>query len=196
MATQKPIKGLTIKQDNLASLLAGLKVLTEAEVMVGVPDENADRKDEDPGVPTNAALAYIHDTGMPEQNIPARPFMVPGIESAKDRIATQLFKYGRKVVDDAGAGKNAAITAAQGLHAAGLVASTAIKRKINEGIPPPLADSTLKRRASKGRKGAQKELALRALGEAPGTDLAKPLIDTGELRNSITYVLRKRADRK
>lgn len=34
------------------------------------------------------------------------------------------------------------------------------------------------------------ELARRAAGESPGTDLVKPLIDTGQYRRAITHVVR------
>jgi hypothetical protein len=84
----------------------------------------------------------------------------------------------------------------KGLHKVGLRVATSIKKKINEGVPPPLSEYTLRERARRGRKGAKQELANRASGMAPSTQLAKPLIDTGELRNSITYVIRSRKDRK
>ncbi len=59
----------------------------------------------------------------------------------------------------------------------------------------PLADSTVEARARRGRKGAKAELARRAAGESPGTDLVKPLIDTGQYRRAITHVVRdKNAD--
>lgn len=54
----------------------------------------------------------------------------------------------------------------------------------------PLADSTVEARARRGRKGAKAELARRAAGESPGTELVKPLIDTGQYRRAITHVVR------
>lgn len=36
----------------------------------------------------------------------------------------------------------------------------------------------------------QEELARRAAGESPGTDLVKPLIDTGQYRRAITHIVR------
>ncbi|HCN2843789.1 TPA: hypothetical protein N6R16_004997, partial [Escherichia coli] len=49
---------------------------------------------------------------------------------------------------------------------------------------------TVEARARRGRKGATLELARRVAGESPGTDLAKPLIDTGQYRRAITHVVR------
>lgn len=62
-------------------------------------------------------------------------------------------------------------------------------RITNTGFTP-LADSTVEARARRGRKGAKAELARRAAGELPGTDLVKPLIDTGQYRRAITHVVR------
>jgi hypothetical protein len=166
--------------------------LVENEVLVGVPDDTTDRRDDDTPL-TNAALAYIHDNGMPEQNIPARPFMIPGMTEAESDVADQL------------AGAACAALRAQGpgevekrQHRAGAVAVTAIKRKLNEGIPPPLKDSTLRDRLRRhpDRFGESWELAWRGAGAPAGTELAKPLIDTGEMRNSIKYVIRARKKRK
>ena len=62
--------------DNLRKLTQGIEVLTTMQVMVGVPDDKSGRRE---GEINNAELAYIHDKGAPEANIPARPFMEPGI---------------------------------------------------------------------------------------------------------------------
>lgn len=115
----------------------------------------------------NATLAYIHDNGSPAANIPARPFMRPGIESVKGRIATSLEKGALAVMHNESNGVEKA------LHIAGLTAQSAIRSKINQGIEPALAESTLAARRARGRQGT------------------KPLIDTGQLRNSINYVVRK-----
>jgi hypothetical protein len=191
-------RNLKIKKDRVPSLLEGLRTLIDTEILVGVPDENADRPPEDGVVEplTNASLAYIHDTGMPEQNIPARPFMLPGLERAKDKVAGQLVRGAKAMVAAAQAGRDPVAAAESGLDAAGLLAVASIKMTISDGVPPPLADATVRNRARKGRKGAKEELKRRAAGEAPGTELVKPLIDTGEMRTSITYVKRQRRDRK
>jgi len=75
---------------------------------------------------------------------------------------------------------------------AGLAAQSSVRALISSGIGPALSEATLRNRARRGRKGAKEELASRAAGQQPSTELAKPLIDTAQYRNSITYVLRKR----
>lgn len=170
------------KGPNLGQISQRIRTLADLQILVGVPSDQTNRDD---GL-TNASLAYIHDNGAPEENIPPRPFMRPGIEAAMPQIRRRMAKMARTAVSEAADSMAAQATAI------GLTAKLAIQNKINEGIPPPLAESTLRQRAAKGRKGAQEELKARREGEAPGTTLAKPLIDTGQLRNSINYVLRSR----
>lgn len=183
--------GLRVTREGLKDVQARVYDLTKTEVLVGFPDETAERTREDglPTAVTNASLAYIHDNGAPEQNIPARPFMIPGIADAKDRLANKLAQLAKAVVQ----GKD---VVAQGFTQVGLIAQASIRAKINEGVPPPLSEATLRDRARRGRKGAAEELANRAQGLPPSTDLAKPLVDTGQLRNAVNYVVRRRKARR
>lgn len=177
------------------ALTKALAALADNEVLVGFPEASTTRK-EDPeeegsGDLTNAALGYIHDNGAPEANIPARPFMLPGIEDARGKLIKIAKNTGMKVLD----ATNPQEVVDQGLHMMGLVAQSSIRKVINDGIDPPLADRTLRERARRGRKGAKEELANRAAGLPPGKELAKPLIDTGQLRNAVNYVIRPRKRR-
>jgi hypothetical protein len=183
---------IKIKADTLADLKQAINLLAAHEVLVGFPEATTkrDKTADETGEITNASLGYIHDTGMPEQNIPARPFMQPGMESAADAAANLLGRMAKRVL----VSKSSADVDA-GFHRVGLTVQAALKRKINEGIPPPLADATIEARARRGRKGAKLEIKRRAAGEAPSTQFAKPLIDTSQLRNAINYVIRLRSKR-
>lgn len=185
----KPPPGVIIVKDHVAEVQAAIVALTKLELLVGFPDETADRKEtpDDQGI-TNAALGYIHDRGAPEVNIPARPFMEPGVLNAEDDIAEGFHKIGQQVLKS----RNPVETVVKGFIRVGLKVQYAIRAKINEGIPPPLSEWTLRNRAQKGRKGAKEELANRAKGVDPSTQLAKPLIDTGQLRNAVNFVIRPR----
>jgi hypothetical protein len=205
MATKDGVTILRGRQ-GLEQMTEALNLLADVEVLVGFPDDGTYRKvdtgeTDDYGKPiksvegadiTNAALGYIHDNGSPEANIPARPFMGPALEEAQGRITSKLAQVTNAVIKK-GAGS---IVVEQGMHQVGLIAATAIKNKINDGVPPPLADSTLRKRARKGRKGAGLELLSRQHGIAPSMDFAKPLVDTGQLRNAVTYVIRSRKKRR
>jgi hypothetical protein len=172
----RPKTGISIRGQTLAQALQSVNLLADVEVLVGFPEDTTER-DADPDDPmrgiTNAALAYIHDNGAPERNIPARPFMDPAMQEAEEPLADAL---GRMAA--AALGPNSSAVVEQQAHRLGLIAKLAVQNKINEGIPPPLAPRTLKARALRGRTGT------------------KPLIDTGQLRNAANYVIRSRRKRK
>lgn len=187
--------GLVLAKDNYDQLVADMRLLADSEVLVGFPEESNDRDDKSPL--GNAARGYIHDNGAPEQNIPARPFMVPGIEDARSDITKQLATTAFSVLKNSQKSEPSKDIVEKGLHRVGMVAEASIKNKIDSGVPPPLTDATLQARARRvpSRKAERLELANRAAGQAPSTDLVKPLIDTGEMRNSVKYVLRSKKDR-
>lgn len=195
-STKRNDTGAFIQVDNLALLKRDLALLVDSEVLVGVPEGEDSRDD---GSPIgNAARAYIHDNGAPEANIPARPFMEPGIMSAQVEITKALAVTALSVLKNSQQKQPKNNIVERGLHAVGMVAVSAIKNKIAEGIPPPLSDRTLRARAAKtpSRKAEREELAARRRGEKAGTDRVKPLIDTGEMMGSIKHVLRSKKERK
>lgn len=172
--------------NKLPHLHGVISQLAKRDVLVGVPMDQTARKD---GEMNNATLAYIHDNGSAAANIPARPFMEPGIHNAKPTI-TLFMKSAAQ-----GALNKGASAIDVGLNKAGMTAQSSIRAVINAGIAPPVKTATLKARVRNRTavKGALAELARRDSGEAAGSDLAKPLIVTGQLRNSITYVVRNKA---
>ncbi|UNA00772.1 virion morphogenesis protein [Edwardsiella phage vB_EpM_ZHS] len=183
-------------KENLELLSQALVDLVETQVLVGFPDDTSDRDNEglaDKDL-TNAALGYIHDNGAPEARIPQREFMRPGIEAVQDDIADLLGRTARNTLK--GGGPEAVHA---GLTQVGFKAANSIKRTINEGVPPPLSAVTLRNRMRKGRKngggarkGAMIELDRRDDGQTPSVEFAKPLVDTAQMRNAVTFVLRNR----
>jgi len=162
------ISGVRITKDNLPGLKAAVRALIRYEVLIGVPDSTAERQPEEgeSKPPSNAAIGYWMETGVPEKNIPARPFLVPGVESIKDEAVARLKAAGAAALG----GEIKEIAKAQ--NAVGLIAQNAVRAKITEGPFAPLKPTTIAARQSRGRTGT------------------RPLIDTGQLRNSITYVVR------
>jgi hypothetical protein len=158
--------GVKMTKDNVSVVLRSIQQLASNEVLIGIPASTTERQDDEPI--NNATIGYIQETGSPVNNLPARPFLVPGVESAQKAATDEL----KKGADDAMDGN--AQAADKALHRAGIVASNSVKAKINSGIAPELAESTIAARRRRGRTGTT------------------PLIDTGSLRNSITYVLRKK----
>lgn len=148
--------------DNTAAFKAGIASLKK-QVYVGVPS-NGDQRE---GGPIgNASLAYIHEKGSPAANIPAPPFMEPGVQSAQGAVESALKSGAISALSNFGA-----VDAT--LNKVGLIAQTAIKKFIVAGTGfKPLSESTLKARKRRG------------------LSRTKPLIDTASLLNSITYVVR------
>lgn len=154
-----------ILKDDVRKLLSNIEAMTQKRVLIGIPGELAAR----PGEPvSNAALGYIHEFGSPAANIPARPFLNPGIQDALPEIIPELAISARRALKTPGAYEI-------GLERAGIRATTAVKKRIRsqEGFVP-LAERTLKAREKAGFKGT------------------KALIRTGQLLNSITHVIRSK----
>ena len=171
--------GVTVKGNRgLADILKDVNALSRREVLVGFPEDTTDRPP-NPDEP--------QDNGAPEQKIPARQFMEPAIKAAQDKITDALGQVLQAALDGRGP-----TVIDKGLHRVGIIGAGSIKKTINDGIDPALAESTLRARARKGRKGAQEELNRRKAGLPPSTEFAKPLVDSGELRNAASYAIRNR----
>lgn len=179
--------------DHFASLQKELMALSQKDVLVGIPEEESTREKSDDI--NNAELLYIHTHGVRKQEmrnemqknidggmkysaahslyvqthgsplmaVPARPVIEPAIEENKELIADPLGKATRAMLDHN-------ITLAESeLNRAGMVADGAAKdwfENPKNGWADN-AESTIKRK---------------------GSD--QPLVDTNELRKSITYVVR------
>ena len=156
-----------MKTVKVASLVDAVGVLAKKEALVGIPAENSSRQNpSDDGI-NNAELLYIQSHGSPLWHIPPRPVLEPSVEANKEPIAKQLQGAVTASIDGNKVGVD------QALHRAGFVAENAAKRWFEDpknGWPP-----------NSPRTIAQK-----------GSD--SPLIDTGEMRKSITHVVRDRGE--
>lgn len=152
-----------VTRDGLKNLMANIRKMDDKRLLVGIPGEENPRKGDPIG---NAQLGYIHENGSAVRNIPPRPFLKPGVRASRKRCVDILRNAAKQ-----GFTNPAAVE--QGLNAAGLVAQASVKNtlKAGEGFEP-LKPSTLAARKRKGYKGFS------------------PLIRTGQLMNSITYVIR------
>lgn len=155
-------------------LLKTVKNLTKKDVLVGIPADEGGRDTEI----NNAQLGYIHENGAPDVGIPARPSLFPGIRDAQQPIA-QFLAVAAKALINGKEGK-----ADQALHAAGLLAVSAVQARIRRGDFVPLKASTIRRRRirTKGSKYRRK---------ATTAAQVTPLIDSGQFIRSFTYIVRK-----
>lgn len=150
------------KSNRLEKFIGDLRTAAEKGVYVGIPSEKTKRKD---GKITNAEIGYINEFGSPKQGIPARPFLNPAIRNNSKRIAALLEPDISAPANDAH------------LIRAGEFASAKVKAYItNQTGFVPLAQATINARKRKRKNGRA------------GT---KALIDTGQLRQSIHYLVIK-----
>lgn len=186
----------SVTHDEMKAFAKALHNMQAKDVLVGFPAGDQKPRTDENGNPTpitNAVIAYTQNNGSPELNIPARPFMVEGVELKSDAIADGMENVGLAALD----GDMQRVD--MSLHAVGMIARDGIKQKIVDGPFAPLAESTLAARARRGGDigtAAQKELDRREAGEAAGVEFARPLNESGQLRNAVNYALRDNPNAK
>ncbi len=160
--------GAKMTKDSMGALRKSIEALSKKRVLVGIPSEESTRVNDDGSVSpiNNAALGYIQEHGSPANNIPERPFLVPGVQDSRAKTDSMFGKAGAKMLagDESGCDME--------FDKAGLTAVSSVKKKMAAGPFQKLADSTLAARARRGVKRTT------------------PLVDTANLQNHITYVKR------
>lgn len=112
----------------------------------------------------NAMVMAVHEYGTKDGRIPERRPIRLSMESNSDKYARRFQQGLDKVLKDE-------MSADTALKSIGEEAAGDVKITIMNGLTPPLADSTVRARKDNSDK---------------------PLYDTGELVNSITYEVRKK----
>lgn len=110
---------------------------------------------------TNAGLAAIHEFGSPSRSIPERSFLRSTFDEKVKGYEKELDRIAGAQIDGAQLSGEMRLLGEQ--YRADVI------DKIRSGIPPPLADATV------ARKGGE----------------TTPLIDTGQLLNSISVVVKE-----
>lgn len=119
-----------------------------------------------------AYVAAIHEFGAPEQGIPPRPFMRPAATANSAEWTEQMAAGARAVA-------RGAISPEGVLEAVGALAAGNISEAISQVVAPPLKEATIEAKARKYADG----------GAAGPGQLGKPLVDTGLLIQSPTYLV-------
>ncbi|MGD0039096.1 MAG: hypothetical protein ABSE84_01555 [Isosphaeraceae bacterium] len=162
-----PTITVTKRESGLKNFQNTLMELRKVEVLVGIPQATADRRVVK-GKRTkinNAELLYIHTHGSPIRHIPPRPVIEPAIQASGNKQA-----IAKELKDAATAWMNRKPTEAKRfLQRAGTEATNRCKAWFTDPRNgwAPNAPSTI------ARKGSD-----------------RPLIDSGQLRRSIRWVLR------
>lgn len=156
---------IEIKKDITKNVMSNIKAMVAKSLFVGIP--SSETRSDNASI-SNSQIAFINEFGSDHKNIPARPFLRPAIAQSKENIIKILKDGSLKALQ----GEDMHIT----LEKAGLYASTQVKNFIVAGSGfTPLKPQTIKARQN------------RRSHTTAGT---KPLIDTGQMLNSITYAIR------
>lgn len=183
----KPTLSVRQVADMAAKIRQAINALTEKDVYIGVPAENAGSR---AGGINNAELSYIHEFGAPAAGIPARPHLLPGMDDIRGEAADLLKGAAKKAL------KGNVVAVESALKRIGLLGQKAVRARFQNNDWAPLKESTLDYAAPKkdaegntlkDRKGNVKRGKSRRDKEK-----INPLLNTGQLMKSHTYVIRKR----
>jgi len=184
---------LEVLVDNHQMVVDAIKRLANTTVMVGIPSDKeqphydesgqqakgTEKRTDTPSGIGNANIGYIHETGAAAANIPPRPWLGPGVRNNQREWMTYMRRAGQLAF----AGKMQ--EAEHAWHGAGMTAVDGVKDRIQSNIPPPLADVTVERRRQRSTGSTYRRKAKTASDTTA-------LIDTAQMINSISYVIRHR----
>lgn len=183
-----------LKKDQTGTLMDRIKALTKQDVLVGIPQENSSRPGQEVN---NAELLFIHTNGSPVRSIPARPVLEPAITAKgnKEPIAGELGQAMKAIL------QNQPGPAKQHMKLAGMTAQNAARTWFTDPRNgwAPNSPLTVLRKLDKLR-GAKAAKAMEAFEAGEATFIFKdqeygvntPLIDTGEMRKAITWLIREK----
>lgn len=118
-----------------------------------------------------AYIAAIHEHGVPEKNIPMRATIRPTIQAQRTRWA-KLAQVGFTSVF------RGTETSASAMEKVSAKAAADIRKTISQLRTPPLKVETVKARLSGKKQGRVVSLTI-----------AKPLVDSGVLLNTLTHIV-------
>ena len=151
----------TVDNSKLFEIL--IKDLGKAQLKVGW-NEN-ERYDDGESV---AGIAAQNEFGNPMRSIPPRPFMRPAMQTNRIKWAKVAAQETKKMLNNTS-------NIPQSLNILGLVVQGDIAKAIQEVTSPPLKESTIRARL-RGKKQ----------GKSVSLSIAKPLVDTGHMLQTIT----------
>lgn len=144
----------------LAAVQRATSDLDSLEVAVGVLADDRGGDPHDAAALTVLDLATIHEFGAPDAGIPQRSFLRAAVDEHADDIRALQKVLLAQVL---GGG----LTVPKALERLGAFVVGLIQQRIADGIAPPNAPATVARKGS-----------------------ATPLVDTGQLRASVTFQVR------
>lgn len=156
--------------DKAGKLIKGINYTKDNYLLIGIPQKKTTREDE---AITNAELLFIHTNGSPINNVPARPVIEPALEDDMERLTSMLKDFANEAIE------GNFEEAQKQLERTGMRAQNACRNWFTN------ADNNWPENAPSVRERKIKK----------GSTEPRPLIDTGELRKSIIYVVVKDGER-
>lgn len=162
---------VTVNKKRMDGVFKALKIMAADRVLVGIPQDKAERKNEPGAKINNAQIGYMNEFGDPARGIPARRHLQKGIGSKESEIQ-KILEHAASLAWEKGENIN------KGLEYAGLVAVGGVQKIIEtqEGFDP-LKPQTIKARERRKPTPLYGTSALQA---------------TGSYYQSITYVLSRK----
>jgi hypothetical protein len=153
---------LTDRDNGLKAIVERVGSLSKASVRVGVLEDRAGEAKRARGESevrglTILEVATVHEFGAPAAGIPARSFIRGTVDEREGEIRADQHRLAVQYLS----GK---IAIRKALDVLGARVAAKIQQRIARGITPPLLPRTVARKGS-----------------------SKPLVDTGQLRSSITW---------
>ena len=162
--------------DKFVSLKKAIEFINDHAVYVGIQDSSNEREEEKNEV-TNAELLYIHSNGSPVRNIPARPVIEPAIKNDAERLHKMMAKSAQYAFD----GQEE--KAVEELKKAGMRGQNVSRDWFynDENGWSPDKPSTIQAKKNKHKNIKNYE--------------PRTLIDTSQMKNSITYFVKTKEGR-
>jgi hypothetical protein len=156
-----------------------LRGISDAHVTVGLHSDAAPYEAGRGEAANVAQIASFHEFG---QGVPQRSFFRPTMDANRDKYFALQERICRLILDRK-------INLQKGLSLVGLKVVVDIKQAITDLTDPPLAESTIRRKADKGGlKGTKREKYMAP--KSAGGNAGDPLVDTSHMRQSVTYDVR------
>lgn len=157
--------------DNVSNQLKAIEFIKENEVYVGIQQKDTSREDDNV---TNAELLFIHTNGSPIRNIPVRPVIEPALKAHSQQLSKIMLRAAKCALNGDFS------EAMKQLNMAGMRGRDVSKLWFTnpKNHWPTNSPEVIERKMKKG-----------------ATD-PKPLIDTGELRNAISYFVKTKGRQK
>lgn len=169
-----------------AQLLERMKMIAQKGVLVGIPVKyNGRNENIQKGKMNNATLLYIHTKGSPKINLPARPLIEPALEANSDKIAEDLAQVSKAVLDG-NTQQALRLMEVTGLDAVNMIMDW-FENPANGWQPN--TEATIKAKLRKTGKSLKKRKKLMEEYHAGSEDIDQVLVDSGQMRKSITYVI-------